>query len=91
MEADHNEELKNQMMHEQEEAKLIENARKKIKKQDQDDSALDQINNRIKKSLMSILHVHKPNDEERHEAVKKAFTIQKMIDPCIMFSKGGED
>jgi hypothetical protein len=34
MEADHNEELKNQMMHEQEEAKLIENARKKIKKQD---------------------------------------------------------
>lgn len=40
---------------------------------------------------MSILHVHKPSDEERHEAVKKAFTVQKMIDPCIMFSKGGED
>lgn len=62
-----------------------------MKKEDQDSSVLDQINNRLKKRLMSILHIHKPNDEERHEAVKKAFTIQKMIDPCIMFAKGGED
>jgi hypothetical protein len=34
LEADHDEELKIHMMHEQEEAKLIEMARKKMKKED---------------------------------------------------------
>ena len=41
---------------------------------------------------MSILHIHKKSpDDDRQESVKKAFTAQKMIDPCIMFAKGGED
>lgn len=70
---------------------MIEHARKQIKKQEQDDSALDLINDRIKKRLSTMLHISKNSDEERHEAVKKAFTVQKMIDPCIMFAKGGDD
>jgi hypothetical protein len=34
MEAEHDAELKNHILHEKEEAKLIENARKQIKKQE---------------------------------------------------------
>jgi hypothetical protein len=40
---------------------------------------------------MTMLHINKPSNEERQDAVKKAFTMQKMVDPCIMFAKGGED
>ena len=38
-----------------------------------------------------MLHLNKNNDEERQEALKKALGVQKMVDPCIMFAKGGED